>query len=251
MPPCPHTLDKAVQLIWQAHHLVALTGAGVSTASGIPDFRSAACGLWVGQDPLVVASLTAFRQTPALFFDWVRPLVSAIHNAVPNNAHAAFTQLNNLDAIITQNIDGLHTLAGSPIVYEIHGHLRTATCSHCFQKYDAAPLIVDLLATNDIPICTCGGVIKPDVILFEEQLPIEVVKHARQAVLSTDLLLVAGSSLSVHPANELPYVAKRRGARLVIINNTPTSADRHADVVLHGDVTEILPEIVRCLDETR
>lgn len=240
--------EAAVALLQKAQYVVALTGAGVSTASGIPDFRSANSGLWTRQDPMAVASLTAFRQDPAAFFNWVRPLVAQIHQAVPNTAHYALAQIQNLAAIITQNIDGLHTRAGSPTVYEIHGHLRTATCTHCFSKHNALPIIEDLLMASELPRCTCGAVLKPDVILFEEQLPMQVVNKARQAVLKTDLLLVAGSSLQVHPANELPHAALRHGARLIIINSEPTPLDTYADVVLHGDVTDILPALVRGLE---
>lgn len=243
-------IERSVELIRNAQRVVAFTGAGVSTASGIPDFRSASDGLWAHQDPLKVASLNSFRQDPTLFFNWVHPILALIQDAKPNATHlalAALQRANQLEAIITQNIDGLHTAAGNTSVYELHGHLRTATCTHCFKKYDAAPLLSAFRETCEIPLCNCqaaGSVIKPDIILFGEQLPRQTVQQAQKTIIQADLLLVVGSSLRVAPASEVPFTAIQYGAKVIIINYEPTPADATAAVVIHADVNEILPQIV-------
>ncbi|MEL6149850.1 MAG: NAD-dependent deacylase [Chloroflexota bacterium] len=246
-------LTLAADLICRASYLTALTGAGMSTASGIPDFRHPESGLWEQADTMQVASMAAFRQNPAPFFEWVRPLLAKIVAARPNPAHRALVSLSErgpLCAIITQNVDNLHGVAGSDPVYELHGHLRTATCTHCFKKYDANGIVKDFLATGEIPRCDCPdrSVIKPDVILFGEQLPVNAVYNARRAIMNADVLLIAGSSLQVAPANHLPRLAYEYGTRIIIVNQEPTPADRLADVILRGDVTEILPGLIECVD---
>jgi NAD-dependent deacetylase len=242
-------VKHAADLVEHAQQVVVFTGAGVSTESGIPDFRSPHCGLWDDQDPMIVASMTGFRQNPTAFFDWVRPLTQSLMDAIPNPAHNALAALEvagKVSAIITQNIDGLHQYAGSRTVHEVHGNLRTATCTHCFKTYDTADILHDHL-TEQIPLCDCqayGSVIKPDVILFGEQLPYHTVQLARKALTSADLLIVAGSSLSVEPASRIPGFAVQQGTKLIIINYEPTSADGFADVVINDNVSEILPAIV-------
>lgn len=245
-----HQTDEIVQaatLLREACHAVALTGAGISTPSGIPDFRSPQSGLWKQANPLEVASLSAFRRRPEAFYTWVRPLVEALLAARPNPAHTALAALESggwLKAIITQNIDGLHQQAGSREVLELHGHLREAACLRCHRVLSAQSFLDDFLASGEVPHCPqCGGVIKPNVVLFGEQLPVAVLdaamEHARQA----DLMLVAGSSLEVAPASHLPLLAHKHGGHLIIVNLTPTPIDDLADVVIHGDVAEVLPYI--------
>lgn len=254
-PPTPEAFARVAELIADAHYPVALTGAGVSTASGIPDFRSVYCGLWGKHDPMQVASLAAFRQDPSIFYEWVRPLLGKIETGEPNAAHLALArleELDNLQAVITQNIDGLHRKAGSQTIHALHGHTQTATCTHCFKKYDAQPILEHFLQSGDIPYCRhCNNaVLKPDVILFGEQLPFQVMQAARQAIQKADLLLIVGTSLRVAPAADYPRLAYEYGARLVVANDERTYADRYAEVVLRGDVTDTIPEIVRVL-ETR
>lgn len=241
-------VQTAATLIAAAKYGVAFTGAGISTPSGIPDFRSPDSGLWTNVDPLEVASIYGFRQNPEAFYKWVQPLAKLTINATPNPAHLALVALEQhglLRAIITQNIDMLHTRAGSKVVYELHGHMREATCVHCFSTYDGETLLHQFLEDGSVPHCTiCGGVIKPNVILFGEQLPIREFMAAKEAARNCDLMLIVGSSLEVAPASDLPMIASRNGAKIIILNMQPTSLDRIADVVIHADAAEILPAIV-------
>ncbi len=241
-------LGLAVELIRRARHLVAMTGAGISTPSGIPDFRSEGSGLWTLYDPMEVASIWAFTRRPEAFFEWVRPLTRMIREARPNPAHYALARLEAagiLKTLITQNIDELHQKAGSRNVIEVHGHLREATCIRCYRKVPAEPYLEAFLQDGTIPRCEqCGGVLKPDIVLFGEQLPARAFMAAQQEARRADVFLVAGSSLEVAPAGDLPILAKEHGARLIIVNLSPTAADRYADVRIHGDVAEVLPRLV-------
>ncbi|NDJ60587.1 MAG: hypothetical protein GYB67_05640, partial [Chloroflexi bacterium] len=173
--------------------------------------------------------------------------------AAPNPAHIALAQLEQqgyLKAVITQNIDMLHARAGTQCVYELHGHMREATCIQCFRVYPAEPIMLQFIEDHQVPHCPhCDGVLKPNVVLFGEQLPFDAFQAARVAARSADLLLMLGSSLEVAPANELPKLALGCGAQLVIINLDETHLDAAAQVVLHADVAEALPQIVQCLEE--
>jgi NAD-dependent deacetylase len=240
-------IARAAEIVYEARRIVALTGAGISRPSGIPDFRSQG-GLWMHDDPQAVASLTGFRADPRRFYNWVRPLIDTIEAAAPNSAHLGLAQLESagrLAAVITQNIDGLHQRAGSRAVYELHGHLRSATCLDCEHQAPARPLI-EQVRRGKIPRCSCGGLFKPDVVLFDELLPRGLFWLAQQAIESSDLVIVAGTALEVAPVCEMPLAALRRGARLIIINQGETYLDDRADVVLHEDVAEALPAIADC-----
>ncbi|MCO5199833.1 MAG: NAD-dependent deacylase [Anaerolineae bacterium] len=238
-------LERARELLGASRHTVALTGAGVSTRSGIPDFRTPNSGLWHDVDPLEVASIASFRAHPERFYAWLHAVASKAIHALPNPAHIALAQLEQfgpLQSIITQNIDALHTRAGSKKVFELHGTLRRATCMQCQTNYDARALFDLFLETGAVPHCPrCDGVLKPDVILYGETLPWRVWAAARQSVRLCDVLLVAGSSLEVAPSADLPLLAKHTGAKLIIVNYTPTFADAYADVVIHDDVADVLP----------
>jgi NAD-dependent deacetylase len=243
-------IERAADLIRHAHYAVALTGAGVSTPSGIPDFRSPASGLWEKDNPMVVASIGSFRTDPQIFYNWLRPLAELILYAQPNPAHLALAHLEQqgfIRAIITQNIDGLHQRAGARRVLEVHGHMRQATCIRCYKQVPANSLVARFLLTGQAPHCECGGAFKPDAILFGEQLPIRVLNAAIAEARCCDLFLVAGSSLGVVPAAELPFVAADHGARAIIVNLEPTDFDPRADLVIHGDVAEVLPRIAELL----
>lgn len=241
-------IQQAVSLINQASNVVAMTGAGISTPSGIPDFRSPNSGLWQQADPLRVASIHAFRQNPEAFYNWIHPVSRKFLEAEPNAAHRALAELEHkgkLTAIITQNIDNLHTRAGSQTIHELHGHLREGTCIDCGRVQDLSQMIRQFVADGQIPRCTvCGGVLKPNAILFGENLPMETFVNAQVALAAADLLLIVGSSLEVSPASDLPRTALDNQAKIIIINLQPTYLDDRADVVIHHQLAEVLPAIV-------
>jgi NAD-dependent deacetylase len=240
-------IDYAADLFRQARHAVALTGAGFSTPSGIPDFRSEGTGLWSRDEPLEVASLMTFRTRPERFFEWFRPLANQIYTAAPNPAHFALAELQkhgHIQAIVTQNIDMLHQKAGSECVIEMHGTLRTLTCSQCYRQVSYENYLQPFVEQGEIPRCLqCSAVLKPDVILFGEQLPQKAWYEAQREARDCDLMLVAGSSLEVLPVAGLPMQAIDRGAHLIIINNSPTYLNVRADVALLEDVSRIIPAI--------
>ncbi len=241
-------IQHARRLVNDAQHLVAFTGAGMSTASGIPDFRSKGTGLWEHDDPMAVASLTTFRTNPKRFWDWKRGLIRQVWQAQPNPAHLALAQLEKngrLKALITQNIDGLHQRAGSRNVYELHGTIETLTCPACRRAYSAVEFRELIETTNDMPRClSCGEVVKPDVILFEEMLPQQTWRAAEKHCMRADVIIVAGSSLEVWPAATLPEIAVSNGAKLILINLSPTFIDPRAEVLLNANVAEALPLLV-------
>ncbi len=242
-------IEDAAELVRKAKRAVILTGAGISTPSGIPDFRSEGTGLWSREEPLEVASLSTFRTAPERFFDWFRPLAGQIFYASPNPAHIALAQLEmagHVDTIVTQNIDGLHQKAGSTCVVETHGTMRTLTCTHCYHTFEAELFLKSFIEEGKVPICPdCQGILKPDVILFGEQLPHAAWIKAQRAARQCDLMLVAGSSLEVLPVAGLPMQALDRGAHLIVVNNTPTYVNVRADVVILSDVASVLPEITK------
>ena len=242
-------IEDAAVLIRNAQRAVVLTGAGISTPSGIPDFRSEGTGLWSRDEPLEVASLITFRTAPERFFQWFQPLASRMVNARPNAAHLAlaeFERAGHVQTVITQNIDALHQKAGSQQVIEMHGTLRTLSCTNCFKQFEAGPFLEPYIETGNIPQClSCNGILKPDVILFGEQLPQEAWHRAQRAARQCDLMIVAGSSLEVLPVAGLPMQALDRGAHLIIINNTPTYLNVRADVVIRDDVATTIPEIAK------
>ncbi|MFC1996620.1 NAD-dependent deacetylase [Chloroflexota bacterium] len=245
------SLEKAAKLIINANFSVALTGAGSSTPSGISDFRSKGSGLWNRFSPDEVASLKAFRQNPQQFFKWIKPLVNKMLAAEPNPAHFALAHLEKnklLNTIITQNIDGLHQRAGSVNVLQVHGTLKTMTCIGCYQQVNTNIFTTPFINDDKIPQCNyCGNTLKPDVILFGEQLPAQIWMKARKATNACDLMIVAGTSLVVSPVAQLPEQARKNGARIIIVNKSPTYMDEYASLVIHGDVANILPKITRII----
>ena len=242
-------IEDAAVLIRKAERAVVLTGAGISTPSGIPDFRSEGSGLWSHDEPMEVASLSTFRTAPERFFKWFQPLAGQIFNAQPNAAHKAlaeFERSGHVRTVITQNIDALHQKAGSKNVVEMHGTLRTVSCTSCFKKFESGPFLQPYIETGKIPKClSCNGILKPDVILFGEQLPQSAWYEAQRAARQCDLMVIAGSSLEVLPVARLPMQALDRGVHLIIINNTPTYLNVRADVVIMDDVATTLPEIAK------
>jgi NAD-dependent deacetylase len=245
------TITQAARILRNSVCATALTGAGISTPSGIPDFRSPGSGLWELVNQFEVASLYAFQRHPEAFYEWVRPLAHLIANAVPNPAHFALAELGKmgvLKGIITQNIDGLHQRASSKVVYEIHGHLRRATCIRCYTSSSTESMIAEFLETGTIPRCAnCNGVMKPDIILLGEQLPARVIVAAQQAARNSDVIIVAGSSLQVAPAGDIPLLTVEGGGKLIIVNLETTYLDDRADVIIRADVADALPRLVESI----
>lgn len=239
------SLETAAALLRGAQRAVALTGAGVSTESGLPDFRSPG-GLWAGVDPMRVASLAAFRRDPAGFYAFYQERLSRLGGARPNPAHRVLADLERagrLRAVITQNVDGLHQAAGSRRVLELHGTLRRAACSECGARYDIA-VLTEALAAERMPGCSvCAGPLKPDVVLFGELLPLKVFAEADALCREADLLLVVGSSLTVTPAAELPQAVLDHGGRLVIVNREPTPYDGDASAVIRDNAGRAVPAL--------
>jgi NAD-dependent deacetylase len=221
---------------------VVLTGAGVSTESGIPDFRSPT-GLWAEFDPLEYASLPAFRADPRKVWRFYKPRIAMLTEAQPNAAHAALAALEHaglIQGVITQNIDVLHERAGSRNVIEVHGSIRTASCPRCGATYQRER-VAALLEDADAPACgACGAVLKPDVVFFGELLPPDAIDEAVALARSAALMLVVGSALEVHPVAGLPEETLRAGGRLAIVNKGPTPYDARAELRLDGNAAEIL-----------
>jgi NAD-dependent deacetylase len=200
---------------------------------------------------MAVATLWAFRRRPEAFYHLIRPLAEQVTQASPNPAHVALgemEQMGILRAVITQNIDGLHSRAGSKRVIEIHGHFRTATCLDCYRTTSGQEVLDQLMGDADVPVCReCGGTLKPDVILFGEQIPFAALQSAYSEIKRCDLVLVAGSSLTVEPAASMPILAKQHCAKLLLINLQETPLDDLADVVIHADVATVLPAMAEAL----
>ncbi len=252
--PEPETLAAAFELLENASNITCLTGAGISTPSGIPDFRSNHSGLWANDDPMSVASLQAFRHRPERFYGWFRPLAVRIFRAEPNAAHAALARLERtgrLRSVMTQNIDGLHQRAGSSTVLELHGSTTHLTCPECYRSYPSRPFLPAYFAEGVLPRCKfCSSILKPDAILFGEQLPVQTWELAVKAAGGSDLMIIAGTSLQVTPAAELPLNVLKRNGKLLIINEEKTYLDSSASAVLRGDVANILPALVDQLTAT-
>jgi NAD-dependent deacetylase len=244
-------IQKAARLLKQARHAVVFTGAGISTPSGIPDFRTKNTGLWERHNPMEVASIGVFQSNPQTFYNWLRPLLNEILNAAPNQAHIALAEMESagiIKAVVTQNIDNLHQRAGSKNVYEVHGSLRTLTCSRCGETFQAEQFKGQLEDANSMPQCgQCKTVLKPDITLFGEMLPYDTWVGAEEHCQRADVILVAGSSLEVHPAASLPEIGIEHGAELIIINIGSTYLDSSASVLLPFDVASILPKIAALL----
>ena len=237
-------------LIRENQPCVALTGAGVSTESGIPDFRSPT-GIWASFDPREYATLGAFRRDPAKVWRFYAPRFSMLTEAEPNRAHLALADLERLgllDAVVTQNIDLLHERAGSRNVIEAHGSIRTSSCPRCGASYALAEVLPLIEAGGGAPGCPrCGAIVKPDVVFFDELLPEEAIDRAFELAESAGLLLVVGSSLEVHPVAGLPLVTLEAGGSVAIVNEGPTPLDGRSTLKLSGKAGEVLAQAVSLL----
>lgn len=239
-------LRELADRLKSATHRVVLTGAGASTESGLPDFRSKE-GLWKNVDPMKLASMTALRRNPVEFYQFYRYRLSKLRDAFPNPVHtglAAWQRAGLVQALVTQNIDGLHQLGGASDVIEVHGSLRECACLRCERRFSSALIDVDVSSEADIPGCPeCGGILKPGVVLFEEQLPLDEIERAWDSAERADLFIVIGSSLEVGPVNQLPAVAAANGADLAIINLEPTHLDGRARWVIRDRAAHAVLEI--------
>lgn len=231
-----------IYLVLSSSNAVALTGAGISTESGIPDYRSPGTGLWEKMNPSVV-SLDGFLNDPGSYYDFALGLYPVRRAAKPNPAHYLLAELETkglLKGVITQNVDGLHQDAGSKSVYELHGTYRQVSCLECGSITDMDEVMKRVQSGENPPLCReCeGGVLKPTAVFFGEMLPQITWQKSLKLAENADLLVVVGSSLQVSPANRLPDVALRAGAKLVIINLMPTPYDGDANMIVHHKIGE-------------
>ena len=243
-------VEALAELLRGARSAVALTGAGVSVPSGIPDFRSPGTGLWEKVDPMEVAHISVFERDPARFWRYYRPRFQTLADVRPNAAHAALAELERcglLSGVITQNIDRLHRAAGSREVIEVHGSIETSSCRECGTSFELER-VEALFDAAGVAICgECGGPVKPDVVLFGELLPEAAMVRAQELAEAAELMLCVGSSLAVYPVAGLPEVTLDRGGRLAIVTQGPTPYDELAAVKLEGEVDEELTALLAAL----
>lgn len=251
--PAEHVaLEHLADLIAGAGSVVALTGAGISVPSGIPDFRTPGTGLWADVDPMEVAHIDAWRADPERFWRFYGTRFQTLEDKLPNGAHRVLAELErrgSLDAVITQNIDMLHRKAGTREIVEVHGTIEHSSCLVCSAQYPLADTRARLAAdAQGVPRCACGQPLKPDVVLFGEFLPPGALERAHELASGADVLLCIGSSLEVHPVAQLPGVTRAAGGAVAIITQGPTPFDARADVRLDGDVVDELEGLLAALD---
>jgi NAD-dependent deacetylase len=247
----PAGAARLAELIRGAGSVVALTGAGVSVPSGIPDFRTPGTGLWENVDPMEVAHIDVFRRDPERFWHFYGTRFQSLEAKRPNRAHEVLVELERagwLDAVITQNIDRLHERAGTRRLVEVHGTISHSSCLRCGARYELADVRTRLAVdTRGVPRCDCGDPLKPDVVLFGEYLPADALARAEELARGADLLLCIGSSLEVYPVAQLPAVTLSRGGRVAIVTQGPTPFDASASVRLGGDVVDELESVLAFL----
>ncbi|MHA2001875.1 MAG: SIR2 family NAD-dependent protein deacylase [Promethearchaeota archaeon] len=244
-------LSIAIDLLRYSKNVVAFTGAGISTESGIADFRSPG-GLWELYNPLKYANYNIFLKNPEYYWELERELIPIFAKAKPNKAHKALVELEKkgkLKAIITQNIDNFHQIAGSKVpIIEIHGNANNAHCMDCGVPIKRSYISKHIKNGEKIPICPkCGGRIKTEVVLFNEPIAEDKLEEATDWAEKCDIMLVLGSSLSVFPANQIPLLARKSGAKLIFINRDQTFMDKYATLRLLGNLGTYLPLLVNDL----
>lgn len=241
---------RLASLIAESSCTVALTGAGISVPSGIPDFRTPQTGLWTQVDPMKVAHIDAFHRDTKGFWEYYRPRFGMLAGKRPNGAHSALAALEErglLEAIITQNIDRLHRASGSRRVVEVHGSIATSSCTTCATRYPMEDMDA-LFDAEGVATCRgCLGKVKPDVVLFGELLPESAITQARELCARAELLLCIGSSLEVHPVAALPELTLASGGRIAIVTRSSTPYDSDASVRLDGDVVTDLDAVLVAL----
>ncbi len=242
---------RLAQLLSDAERAVVLTGAGVSVPSGIPDFRSPRTGLWENVDPMEVAHIDAWRRDPDRFWRFYGDRFASLVDKQPNDAHLALAELERrglIKAVITQNIDRLHRVAGTQRLIEVHGSIEFSVCVDCGGRFTLERVIEQLRADDGAPECPCCITpLKPDVVLFGELLPERALAEAQALALDADLMLCVGSSLEVYPVAGLPAIARGAGGRLALVTQGPTPYDDEAEVKLGGDVVEELRAVLAAL----
>jgi NAD-dependent deacetylase len=243
-------VGRLAELLGRARSAVALTGAGVSVPSGIPDFRTPETGLWAKVDPMEVAHIDVFERDPERFWSYYRPRFEALGDKEPNRAHGALAELERrglIEGVVTQNIDRLHRAAGSENVIEVHGSIETSSCRTCAASFELEEMD-DLFDERGVAVCSiCRGAVKPDVVLFGELLPESAMARATELAERADLILCVGSSLAVYPVAGLPQVTLGRGGKLAIVTKGATPYDGEAEIKLEGEVDEELDALLAAL----
>ena len=242
---------RLAELIRAAGSVVALTGAGISVPSGIPDFRTPGTGLWENVDPMEVAHIDAFRRDPERFWSFYGERFQTLGAKQPNRAHRALAALERaglLDAVITQNIDQLHSRAGTRELIEVHGTIAHSSCPECGARYALAD-VRDRQAADvrRVPRCDCGEPLKPDVVLFGEYLAVDVLARAEELAEGADLMLCIGSSLEVYPVAQLPLITLGAGGRIAVLTQGPTPLDGRATIRMGGDIVDELDALLDAL----
>jgi len=244
-------VERLASLIRDAESVVALTGAGISVPSGIPDFRSPGTGLWANVDPMEVAHIDVFRRDPQRFWHFYGNRFQTLEAVEPNGAHralAALQERGHLGAVVTQNIDRLHARAGTRDLVEVHGTIDHSSCLRCGAQVPLVEVRARLEAAADgVPRCDCGEALKPDVVLFGELLPEAALQRAYLLAAEADVLLCIGSSLEVHPIAQLPSLTRQTGGAVAILTQGETPYDDAAEVRLRGDVVDELEALVAAL----
>jgi NAD-dependent deacetylase len=242
---------RLAELLGSADRVLALTGAGISVPSGIPDFRSPRTGLWANVDPMAVAHIEVFRRSPERFWQFYGQRFAALRDKQPNGAHHALVELERrgvIEAVVTQNIDGLHRLAGTRDLIEVHGSIGTSSCLDCGARFELPEVRSRLeVASDGVPRCSCGAPLKPDVVLFGELLPEAALARASALAARADVLLCVGSSLEVYPVAQLPQITLAAGGAVALVTKGPTPYDSDAVVKLDGDVVAELSAVVAAL----
>jgi NAD-dependent deacetylase len=244
-------IERLAGLVREAGSVVALTGAGISVPSGIPDFRSPGSGLWENVDPMEVAHIDAWRADPERFWHFYGDRFQTLHDKEPNGAHRALVELERrgiLHGVVTQNIDMLHRKAGTETLVEVHGTIESSSCLSCRARFPLGEVRERLEASPvSVPGCDCGEPLKPDVVLFGEWLPEGALERAYALAAGADVLLCIGTSLEVHPIAQLPSVTRQAGGAVAVVTKGPTPWDSRAAVKLDGDVEAELQALVDAL----
>jgi NAD-dependent deacetylase len=243
-------VGRLAELLGQARSAVALTGAGISVPSGIPDFRTPETGLWAKVDPMEVAHIDVFTREPERFWSYYRPRFETLGDKEPNRAHEALAELERrglIEGVVTQNIDRLHRAAGSENVIEVHGSIETSSCVTCAESFELEEMDA-LFDERGVAVCSvCRGAVKPDVVLFGELLPESAMARATELAERVDLILCVGSSLAVYPVAGLPRVTLESGGQVAIVTKGATPYDADAELKLEGEVDQELGALLAAL----